>query len=102
MMKLPIFVTVLAFSAQLNAQTVLSKQVVCGETSTVLQSLTSGEYQEKPNWIGRADNDDSKYALFVNKKTKSWTFIQFNDKMACILGSGIGSKSLDDVKPISR
>ena len=30
----------------------------------------------------------SRYSLFVNEETKSWTLIQFDDKIACVLGTG--------------
>jgi len=30
----------------------------------------------------------SKYSLFVNDDTKTWTLIQFDDTIACVLGTG--------------
>jgi hypothetical protein len=33
----------------------------------------------------------SRYSLFVNEETKSWTLIQFDEKIACVLGVGEAS-----------
>jgi len=30
----------------------------------------------------------------VNEQTKSWTLIQFDDKIACVLGTGEGSTQI--------
>jgi len=32
--------------------------------------------------------------LFVNEETKSWTLIQFDEKIACVLGTGENSTQL--------
>jgi hypothetical protein len=35
-----------------------------------------------------------KYSLFVNQQTKAWTFIQFDEQVACVLGSGQASTQI--------
>ena len=69
----------------------VEKPVICDTPKIVVESI-SGTYQEQPSWIGR--DNSSKYALFVNEKTKTWTMIQFNDNIACIIGVGEGSKTV--------
>ena len=68
----------------------VEKPVICEKTEKVIDSLQKGQYKENPSWIGY--DDKSKYALFVNEKTRTWTMIQFNENIACIIGVGEGSK----------
>lgn len=68
----------------------VEKPVPCEKTETVINGLLNNDYKEQPIWIGV--DDKSKYSIFANEKTGSWTIIQFNDKIACILGAGEGSK----------
>lgn len=82
---------VLLLPAVVVAQPVtVEKPVVCEKTEKVIESLQKGQYKENPSWIGY--DDKSKYTLFVNEKTKTWTMIQFNDTIACIIGVGEGSR----------
>ena len=48
--------------------------------------MSSPEWKEVPFWVG--SDADSKYVMMVNEKTKTWSFIQFNSKVACVLGTG--------------
>lgn len=66
----------------------IDKPLVCDDAKIVINSLVSGEYKEVPVWLGNADENDSKYAVLFNGKTKTWTIIQFNQQTACILGTG--------------
>lgn len=74
-----------------NAQVIETKKpVVCAPMQQLVKELQ--EEKEIPLWAGEQPGGDSGYMLFVNEKTQSWTFIQFDGKMACILGMGIKSK----------
>lgn len=64
----------------------INKPIVCEETRIVLSTLLSSEYEEFPIWMGNDEN--SRYSLFANEKTKSWTLLQYDEKIACILGVG--------------
>lgn len=68
----------------------VEKPVICDKTPRVLAALTSNDIKERPFWLGT--DDESKFSLFVNEQTGAWTFIQFNDKIACILGTGENHK----------
>ncbi len=88
---------VLLLPALAQAQPVtVEKPVICEKTEKVIETLQKGQYKETPIWIGH--DEKSKYALFANEKTKSWTIIQFNENIACILGVGEGSRSVS-IKP---
>ena len=72
------------------AQTInLQKNVECISTEVMLRGLSGSDYKEKPIWVGtESDAALSKYGLFVNDDTKTWTLIQFDDTIACVLGTG--------------
>ena len=63
------------------------KSIVCADTTTALESLIK-VYKEKPIWVG-VDQQQNKFVLVTNKETGTWTFLQFNDKAACALGTGV-------------
>lgn len=71
------------------------KTMVCDSAQKIIKALVSDDFKEMPIWTGKSDQDDSKFSMFSNEKTKTWTILQFNDKIACILGTGTDSKSLD-------
>ena len=75
------------------AQTMtVQKPVECVNTETLFRGLISSDYKEKPIWLGiQSDAPLPKYSLFVNEQTKSWTLIQFDEKIACVLGTGENS-----------
>ena len=64
----------------------VEKPVLCENTKILIETLSNGKYKEIPAWVG--NDDSSKYSIFANEKTGSWTFIQFNSTIACILGTG--------------
>ena len=84
---------VLLLPAFVVAQPVtVEKPVVCEKTEIVIDGLQKGQYKENPSWIGY--DAKSKYTLFTNEKTKTWTMIQFNENIACIIGTGEGSRQV--------
>ena len=60
------------------AQTMtVQKPVECVNTETLFRGLISSDYKEKPIWLGIEPGATlSKYSLFVNEQTKTWTLIQ--------------------------
>ena len=90
-MKAIFLIISLALSVSVGAQTVIDKPIVCTETATLLSSLASEEINERIHWGGKSDENESNYFLFVNQKTKTWTLVQLNEKIACILGTGLRS-----------
>jgi hypothetical protein len=71
------------------AQTKLNKELVCDETDEVFKYVQD-RYQEQPVWLGATEKTMT--MLLQNAKTGTWTILQFNDKLACILGSGKSGK----------
>lgn len=78
-----------------------NKPVLCGPADTVFKGLADPEIDEKPLWIGTAENG-SNFAVFVNAKTSGFTIIQFGQTIACIIGIGDRSDSLGISAPRGR
>jgi hypothetical protein len=78
---------VLLLPALAYAQPVtVEKPVICDTPKIVIETLTSKQYQEQPFWIGADKN--SRYVMLVNEKTSTWSFVQLNENIACVLGTG--------------
>ena len=73
----------------------VQKSIECADTATLLRGLNGSDYKEKPIWWGiEPGTTVSRYSLFVNEETKSWTLIQFDEKIACVLGTGENSTQI--------
>jgi hypothetical protein len=73
----------------------VQKPIECADTATLLRGLSGSDYKEKPIWWGIEPGATvSRYSLFVNEETKSWTLIQFDEKIACVLGTGDASTQI--------
>ena len=79
-----------------NAQEVieLNKSVKCGDAQCVMNHFTN-EYGEKTLWVGKDANSNSYVTLLVNRETRSWTLLQYDGKMACVLSVGQSASSSD-------
>ena len=74
-----------------NAQAFQSqKPVICDSTKTVINYLTE-KWSEKPVWVSKDSENDSRYVLLTNEETKTWTLIQMTKDIACVLGLGVES-----------
>ena len=73
----------------------IQKPVECVDTETLFRALISSDYEENPIWLGIQPGATlSRYSLFMNEKTKTWTLVQFNEKIACVLGTGENSTQI--------
>lgn len=99
MNKLLCAVTIFATHLSI-AQTEIQRSLPCDETSRLLAQL-SVQYKETPAWIGKLENE-SKYAMFTNTQTKSWTFIQVTPRLSCVLAVGDNFQQIDQksTKPL--
>ena len=70
----------------------INKPVTCENTLLIFQALVE-QAGEKPIWVGKGNGvDTSRTVILANEKTKSWTIVQFDKNMACVLGSGVSSQ----------
>jgi hypothetical protein len=67
-------------------------RVVCDKKSLVFEVLTQGPTQEVPIWKGVESNMD--VVLFANQKSGSWTMVQVNKNIACILAAGDAGRTI--------
>jgi hypothetical protein len=75
-----------------NAQVIqIEKPVVCSTLKIIVETI-SQDFQEQPAW--RGTDAKSKYVMFANSKTGTWTLIQYDDKIACVIGSGENGKQI--------
>jgi hypothetical protein len=71
-----------------NAQEIvdLNKPLKCSDAQTVMNYFTD-VFKETPVWVGKTVHN-THITLLANKETRSWTVIEYDDKLACVLGAG--------------
>jgi hypothetical protein len=69
----------------------VDKEVVCDKTADMLAYFVE-KYKEMPQWLGQSDQTKSQVVIMTNAETQTWTLIQFNEQVACILETGKGIK----------
>lgn len=71
-----------------NAQEIvdLTKPLKCSDAQTVMNYFTD-VFKETPIWVGRTVHN-THITLLANRETKSWTMIEYDSKLACVLGAG--------------
>jgi hypothetical protein len=94
-MKYFLFLALLISSLVAAQPIIIQKPVTCVDAKTLLQGLMGSDYKETPVWLGVEPGAEvPKYSVFVNPQTKTWTIIQFNDTIACVLGTGTNSTQI--------
>jgi hypothetical protein len=71
------------------------RNFTCGETQFVITALTKTAH-EKPMWSGTDPETGTQTMVLVNTKTLTWTVVQYDRKMACVLQSGEGFRVLTE------
>ena len=71
-----------------NAQEIidLQKPLKCSKPEVVMNYFKDN-YNEMPLWVGKT-NTGTHVTLLVNKETRTWTLIEYEANIACILGAG--------------
>jgi hypothetical protein len=83
-----IFLISLVYLTAVAQPVTTKKEVQCDKTDVMISVLKGRDYEEVPIWFGKGESKAPNYSLFVNAETKSWTIIQFNNELSCVLGSG--------------
>jgi len=94
-MRKLLFAFVLLISGATGAQEVirLNKEMKCSNAEFIMNEF-SQNWGESPIWVGKTDHD-THITLMVNKIKRTWTIIEYNAKIACILGVGEGGSNPD-------
>lgn len=71
-----------------NAQEIidLTKPMKCSDAQTVMNYF-SDTHKESPVWVGKTVHN-THIVLLANKETRSWTLIEYDARIACVLGAG--------------
>lgn len=80
-----LFLPALVSAQQSQGPVRVEKPVICANSEAVLPEVYK-QYKEVPVWGSQLE--DSRIALFVNPDTKTWTLVQWNNDMACVIEAG--------------
>lgn len=64
----------------------LNKAMKCSEPQKVMNYFVD-MHKETPVWVGKTVHN-SHITLLMNRETRSWTMIEYDDRLACVLGAG--------------
>jgi len=94
-MRKLLFMLAAMFASISQAQEVinLTKQLKCSDAQFVMNEFTQ-KWGESPVWVGKTDNGTN-ILLLVNREKKTWTILEYNVKIACVLGVGQGGSPPD-------
>ena len=91
-----IFAALILISSVAHAQLQeYERKFTCGKTQFVISALTKSA-QEKPIWSGADPDTNTQTTILLNAKTLTWTVVQYDQTMACVLHSGEGFRILSD------
>lgn len=76
-----------------NAQEIidLQKPLKCSKPEVVMNYFRDN-FQEVPIWVGKT-NTGTHITLIVNKEKRTWTIIEYDSAIGCVLGAGETSSS---------
>jgi hypothetical protein len=72
----------------------LQKSLKCSDAQVVMNYFVD-THKETPVWVGKSVHN-THITLLMNRETRSWTMIEYDSRLACVLGAGedkSGSKS---------
>ena len=91
-----IFATLGLISSIAHAQlSEYERKFTCGKTQFVISALTQNA-QEKPIWAGADPQTGTQTTILLNTKTLTWSVVQYDRDMACVLHSGEGFQILTE------
>lgn len=93
-MKKLLFLIGLSVAIHALGETTANKPVLCGPSQKIFSYLSGPDVKEQPYWIGKTESNESRFALLINTKTQTWTLVEFNKDIACVLGAGVDYKNL--------
>ena len=64
----------------------LQKSLKCSDAQIVMNYFVD-THKETPVWVGKSVHN-THVTLLMNRETRSWTMIEYDDRLACVLGAG--------------
>ena len=95
-MKKIILLFLLAISTSAGSQQENAKPVLCMDTKAMFDAIFE-KYNETILMVLDQDSFPNKIVLTVNHTTKTWSLVEYNTGIACLLGSGNNYKIMGRV-----
>lgn len=76
--------------------TIMGKKVVCDDKNTMFK-IISEKFKEVPQWWGQSAQHNTLLVLTVNNTTGTWSLVEFNETIACIVSEGEKSGNRWDI-----
>jgi len=64
----------------------LNKAMKCSDAQIVMNYFVD-THKETPVWVGKSVHN-THITLLMNRETRSWTMIEYDSRLACVLGAG--------------
>ena len=64
----------------------LNKAMKCSDAQVVMNYFVD-THKEIPVWVGKSVHNTN-ITLLMNRETGSWTVIEYDTRLACVLGAG--------------
>ena len=64
----------------------LQKSLKCSDAQIVMNYFVD-THKETPVWVGKSVHN-THITLLMNRETRSWTMIEYDSRLACVLGAG--------------
>ena len=64
----------------------LQKPLKCSDAQVVMNYFVD-THKETPVWVGKSVHN-THITLLMNRETRSWTVIDYDTRLACVLGAG--------------
>lgn len=64
----------------------LTKSMKCSDPQKVMNYFVE-THKEMPVWVGKSVHN-SHITLLMNRDTRSWTLIEYDNNLACVLSAG--------------
>jgi hypothetical protein len=64
----------------------LQKSLKCSDAQVVMNYFVD-THKETPVWVGKSVHN-THITLLMNRETRSWTMIEYDTRLACVLGAG--------------
>ena len=64
----------------------LTKPRKCSDASSVMNYFVD-IHKETPIWVGKSVHN-THITVLMNRETRSWTVIEYDTRLACVLGAG--------------
>lgn len=65
----------------------VNRSMKCGNAEKLMVDMQE-QYGEKLVWSAKSEQNESYFGILKNKETGTWTLIQFDSKIGCVVGSG--------------